>query len=151
MKMNANLRGVTIILAVGLTLLTSAASVRAARGPSPAQVTKAIQVAWAKFGNSAWLAPFPRQPARTACQIPAGGVGPGGSVPGYCETSVVWANAVRLYVTVAFTETWDASAFNGQGVPTTGPLNHTWLVIETAKLRPIHAATYGDFPPQWVR
>jgi hypothetical protein len=54
-------------------------------------------------------------------------------------------------VTVAFTESWHAEDFNGQGGSATGPLSHTWFVIETKKLKVVDNGTFGDFAPQMVR
>jgi hypothetical protein len=54
-------------------------------------------------------------------------------------------------VTVAFTQVWDAEAFNGEGDRVQGALSHSWIVVESLKLKPLTVATFGDFPPQWVR
>jgi hypothetical protein len=108
---------------------------------------RAIRIALAKLGNHGWFAPFPRTVGRTECQIPGGGI-VGASIPGYCQTRVAVG---RNYVTVAFTEVWDSEAFDGAGGRSNGPLSHTWIVIESRKLRPLDVSTFGDFPPQWVR
>ena len=100
---------------------------------------RAIRVALAKLLNHPWFAPFPRHVGRVRCDIPVGGVTAGPVVPvvpGFCQTRV---SIGRTYVTVAFTQVW------GEG------LTHTWIVIESKRLRPLDIATFGDFPPQWVR
>jgi hypothetical protein len=108
---------------------------------------RAIRVALARFGKTWMLDPFPRIPGRLGCEIPGGGLA-GGSFKGMCQTRVTKG---RRFITVAFTETWDSSTFNGDGVPPHTPLSHTWLVTESLKLVALDASTFGDFPPQWVR
>ena len=109
---------------------------------------RAIAVALA-FERASWvLSPFPRQVGRVACQIPRGGIA-GGSVPGNCQTRVFISR--RTFVTVAFTEAWDEKDFDGEGGTASGSLTHTWLVIESKKLKALDIANFGDFPPQYVR
>jgi hypothetical protein len=110
---------------------------------------RAIRVALAKLLNHAWFAPFPRRVGRIRCEIPSGGVNAGSAVvPGFCQTRV---SIGRTYVTVAFTQVWDSRSFTGERGVEGGWLTHTWIVIESKRLRPLDIGTFGDFPPQWVR
>lgn len=138
--------GAVLTLALLAIAGVSVGSETSAATPSISK-ERAIRVALAKFGNHPWFAPFPRTVGRRACQIPGGGI-VDGSIPGYCQTRVAVG---RNYVTVAFTEVWDSDAFDGDGGRSNGPLSHTWIVIESRKLRPLDVSTFGDFPPQWVR
>ena len=140
--------GLSIAAAV-VFLGGSAASVGAGSTAAPPRVSKnrAIAVALTKSPSADLLAPFPRHVGRVACQIPRGGIQQA-PVPGNCQTRV---SLNRNYVTVAFTQVWDAEAFNGEGDRVQGALSHSWIVVESLKLKPLTVATFGDFPPQWVR
>jgi hypothetical protein len=138
-----------LALLVGLVLGVppSAMSSRVHRTSVVFDQRRAIRVALARFAHSWMLAPFPRSPARMACAIPGGGLA-GGSFAGTCQTRV---SKGRRFVTVAFTESWDSSVFNGDNAAANTSLSHTWIVIEALKFVALDSATFGDFPPQWVR
>ena len=135
-----------LLAVAGVVALVAGGSVSSAETAGPAP-ERAIKAALAKLGNNWMFAPFPRRVGRVACQIPSGGIAMP-AIPGNCQTRVVTG---RRYVTVAFVESWDAAAFDGEGGRARGALSHTWIVIQSRRLQPLEVATFGDFPPQWVR
>jgi hypothetical protein len=139
--------GLTVALGVAAAVSASAVASRVEQRVIPIDQRQAIKIALARFGNSWMLDPFPRGTGRVACEIPGGGLA-GGSFSGTCQTRVFKG---RRFVTVTFTEAWDSSVFNGDGVPPHTTLTHSWIVIESPKLVALDTATVGDFPPQWVR
>ncbi|MDQ5821722.1 MAG: hypothetical protein M3540_09790 [Actinomycetota bacterium] len=136
-------------MAVLVLLAGGAGSVGASStaGPPKISTDRAIAAALTKFPSPYMLAPFPRRVGRVACQIPSGGISLA-PIPGNCQTRV---SVNRNYVTVAFTQAWDAEAFNGEGDRVQGALTRSWIVVESLKLKPLTVATFGDLPPQWVR
>ncbi len=136
-------------MAVLVLLAEGAGSVGASSTAGPPKVSsdRAIAVAIKKLSSPSFVAPFPRRVGRVACQIPSGGINLP-PIPGNCQTRV---SVYNNYVTVAFTQAWDAEAFNGEGDRVQGALTHSWIVVESLKLKPLTIATFGDFPPQWVR
>jgi hypothetical protein len=136
------------IVASAVLLTGGAASLGASSIAPPPKVStdRAIAAALGKTPGVIF-APFPRHVGRVVCQIPRGGIQQA-PIPGNCQTRV---SVNRGYVTVAFTQAWDADAFNGEGDRVQGALSHSWIVVESLKLKPLTVATFGDFPPQWAR
>lgn len=139
--------GACIAVASVVAFIAGGAGASARRDTASPLADRAIRVALAKLGHNWMFAPFPRRVGRVACRIPSGGIQMP-AIPGNCQTRVA---SSRRYVSVAFVESWDAEAFDGEGGRADGALSHTWVVIESKSLRPLDVVTFGDFPPQWVR
>lgn len=154
MRDRRKLRGVraaSITVLMAAVLVGGGASSGGSAAAEPPRISKerAIRVALAKLLNHPWFRPFPRTVGRVRCEIPVGGINAGSTFPGFCQTRV---SIGRTYVTVAFTQVWGSGVRDADPVHgSNGPLTHTWIVIESKRLKALDIATFGDFPPQWVR